>query len=373
MDYFNTHTDNEYQINISEMEVITEITSQDPPYESSPSPGRRRRRRFLQINKQQKVSYTQTLKYKTSQPDYDIDMLIQLPLKVAIDRELYITKLKGTEIDNQTTDAFDSLATASNVRFEKEIPPGQTGLDMRTIIIIAAGGAGGLVFLCLGFVCCRRISQKRKGGKEYEGDVPGSLQMTTYPPYNPDEVSTLAEPTPRLGVMSSNESLAGYEDKSIATIDYDYSKAYGGGETSVSSAGGTIGSKTPYTASGGDTITTSKTGGPEILDGPSLFSDDTSFDAHYRDAPVKEELIDIYAPPGKLGVVIDTPDDFAPVVHAIKDSSVIADKLKVGDKLVAVDDEDVRSMTAIKVSKMISRKSGNPTRKLTVIRTSIQT
>jgi C-terminal processing protease CtpA/Prc len=79
----------------------------------------------------------------------------------------------------------------------------------------------------------------------------------------------------------------------------------------------------------------------------------------------------INAPPGKLGVVIDTPDDGAPVVHAVKDSSVIADQIRVGDKLVAVDNEDVRSMTAIKVSKLISRKGANSMRKLTVVRTSI--
>ena len=85
-------------------------------------------------------------------------------------------------------------------------------------------------------------------------------------------------------------------------------------------------------------------------------------------------LLDNYAPAGKLGVVIDTPDDGAPVMHAtIKESSsVIADKLQVGDKLVAVvDDEDVRTMTAIKVSKLISRKSCNPATKLSVICTSV--
>ena len=82
-------------------------------------------------------------------------------------------------------------------------------------------------------------------------------------------------------------------------------------------------------------------------------------------------MIEVYAPPGKLGVVIDTPDEGAPVVHAIKDSSCIADQIKVGDKLIAVDDEDVRAMTAIKVSKMISRKSANPTRKLTIVRTTV--
>lgn len=146
---------------------------------------------------------------------------------------------------------------------------------------------------------------------------------------------------------------------SVATVDYDYSKAYGGGgDTSVSSAGGTFGSQSHAQAAGGAAL--GQAGGA---------LDNHVADSRGQNASVREELIDIYAPPGKLGVVIDTPDDGAPVVHAVKDSSVIADKLQVGDKLVAVDDEDVRSMTAIKVSKLISRKSGNPSRKLSLIRT----
>lgn len=157
--------------------------------------------------------------------------------------------------------------------------------------------------------------------------------------------------------------------RSVATVDYDYSKAYGGGgDTSVvSSAGGTFGSQTH-----GQSVLDPRTAGAT---GAALgnFSDDNSFEAAYRDpnANVKEELLNIFAPPGKLGVVIDTPDDGAPVVHAVKDSSVIAGKINVGDKLVAVDDEDVRSMTAIKVSKLISRKSANPSRKLTIIRMTV--
>ncbi len=155
---------------------------------------------------------------------------------------------------------------------------------------------------------------------------------------------------------------------SVATVDYDYSKAYGGGgDTSVSSAGGTFGSQT-HLQSFLDPRTAGATGA--TLGG---FSDADSFEEAYRDpnANVKEELLNVFAPPGKLGVVIDTPNDGAPVVHAVKDSSVIADKIQVGDKLVAVDDEDVRSMTAIKVSKLISRKSANPSRKLTIIRSTV--
>ena len=138
----------------------------------------------------------------------------------------------------------------------------------------------------------------------------------------------------------------------------------------MSSAGGTFGSNTQGLSTL-DAANAAATGA--ALGGAGSFSDTDSFEAHYRDpnANVKEELIDIYAPPGKLGVVIDTPDEGAPVVHAVKDSSVIADKIRVGDKLVAVDDEDVRSMTAIKVSKLISRKSANPSRKLSLMRTTV--
>ena len=142
-------------------------------------------------------------------------------------------------------------------------------------------------------------------------------------------------------------------------MDYDYSKAFGGEAAhSLSDAGGTLGSRTRQTAADD----------PAMLPGSgnTIFSDDPTFDQAYEN--VREEILDIYAPAGKLGVVIDTPDDGAPVVHAVKDTSPIANKVQVGDKLVAVDDEDVRAMTAIKVSKLISRKSNNASRKLTIIR-----
>jgi C-terminal processing protease CtpA/Prc len=161
---------------------------------------------------------------------------------------------------------------------------------------------------------------------------------------------------------------------SVATVDYDYSKAYGGGgDTSVSSAGGTFGSNTQGISTL-DAANAAATGAAALGGGAvGSFSDTDSFEAHYRhpSANVKEELIEIFAPAGKLGVVIDTPDDGAPVVHAVKDSSVISDKIRVGDKLIAVDDESVTQMTAIRVSKLISRKSTNPTRKLSIVRTTM--
>ena len=100
--------------------------------------------------------------------------------------------------------------------------------------------------------------------------------------------------------------------------------------------------------------------------GNTIFSNDPTFDQAYED--VCESLLDVYSPVGKLGVIINAPDDGAPMIHAIKDDSPIVDKVMVGDKLVAVDDEDVRAMTARKVSKLISTKMNNPSRKFTIIR-----
>ena len=147
----------------------------------------------------------------------------------------------------------------------------------------------------------------------------------------------------------------------MATVDYDYSKAYGGGgDTSVvSSVGGTLGDATRQTAG-------------EVAAGRLALG--AGYDDNMRDSSriPREQVIVVEAPAGKLGVVIDTPDDGAPVVHAVKDTSVIANQIQVGDKLIKVDDEDVRSMTAIKVSKLISKKSANPVRRLTIVRTSQQ-
>ncbi len=80
------------------------------------------------------------------------------------------------------------------------------------------------------------------------------------------------------------------------------------------------------------------------------------------------ELIDVILPAGKLGIVIDTPDNGLPVIHAVKRTSTVRDQLRVGDKLLAIDDEDIRNKTAFHVSEIISSKMFNPHRKFTIVR-----
>ena len=105
---------------------------------------------------------------------------------------------------------------------------------------------------------------------------------------------------------------------------------------------------------------------------------------------MREELIEIYAPAGKLGVLLeDSPTPASPptddnndratsaavtsvgppLVHNVRETSVLKNELQVGDRIIALDDEDVRTMTANQVSKMISRKKEQATRKLSILRT----
>jgi hypothetical protein len=106
----------------------------------------------------------------------------------------------------------------------------------------------------------------------------------------------------------------------------------------------------------------------------SSSSPSSSSASHLIQSPVlphrqTEELLEIYAPPGKLGLVIDrTEYQSTPVVYAIKDTCPVRKEIRVGDQLVAVDDADVREMNALEVSKLLSRKSGQGERKLMFVR-----
>lgn len=149
------------------------------------------------------------------------------------------------------------------------------------------------------------------------------------------------------------------------TVDYEYSRNLGNslGDPSHASLDGTL-------CDASSRIENSLARGV-LAEQSTIFSDDASFEAQYNEtgSSVEVDVIDVLIPPGKLGVIIDTPDDSGPpILYAIKDTSCVAHVLKVGDKLIAVDGEDVRGASAIRVSKLIARKSSNQWRTFTILR-----
>ena len=83
----------------------------------------------------------------------------------------------------------------------------------------------------------------------------------------------------------------------------------------------------------------------------SFFSDDDSALEKFG----KSEIIELTAPPGVLGLVIDTVHGGIPTVFSIKEDSIIADKIQEGDRLISVNGIDTTELSARNVSKIITR------------------
>jgi hypothetical protein len=75
---------------------------------------------------------------------------------------------------------------------------------------------------------------------------------------------------------------------------------------------------------------------------------------------------DVFAPPGPLGMVVDTTDKGC-IVHSLKKNSPIQDLVSPGDLIVALDDFDVRKMDAATLTKLMAKKSEQKERKFTLI------
>jgi hypothetical protein len=87
--------------------------------------------------------------------------------------------------------------------------------------------------------------------------------------------------------------------------------------------------------------------------------------ASMNSAPIR---VDIYAPVGKLGLVIETADHGVPVIHSVHPTSPVVDQVFPGDELIAVDDQDITGMTAMDVSRLLAYKTSTKVSKWTLLR-----
>ena len=55
-------------------------------------------------------------------------------------------------------------------------------------------------------------------------------------------------------------------------------------------------------------------------------------------------------------------------IQAIKDDSVLSDILRVGDRIVSFDDEDVGELSAIDLTQLIASRGNKPARKFVILR-----
>ena len=87
----------------------------------------------------------------------------------------------------------------------------------------------------------------------------------------------------------------------------------------------------------------------------------------------RRSRVTVNAPPGKLGIILaNKADSKGTVVSGVRTTSPLADKITPGDRIVAIDGEDVSLMTVSEITTIMARK-GDFDRTLTVLTTPRQT
>jgi hypothetical protein len=72
----------------------------------------------------------------------------------------------------------------------------------------------------------------------------------------------------------------------------------------------------------------------------------------------KRSKMIVVAPPGKLGIILaNKADSKGTVVSGVRTSSVLAEKISPGDRIIAIDGEDVSLMTVSEITTIMARKS----------------
>ena len=102
---------------------------------------------------------------------------------------------------------------------------------------------------------------------------------------------------------------------------------------------------------------------------PMMVSMGTSLDVGVVDIN-NLDLITVVAPKGKLGIMLDSPNPNGglPVVYAVSESSVLRDKVCIGDLLLAVDEVDCEGLSAHDVASILSSRRHNAIRALVLAR-----
>jgi len=319
------------------------------------------------------ITFDVQVTFRSESRGLDISKLVGAAFFTAEDRVRYLDDLQKS--GNRVFSTINSVRVEINgvpqeETFESEEPP-------NTLIFIVMGAVGGAVAVAivvlLSYLYLRRTTSRRKKSNTVatksisENPERTNTDIFVEPQ---DEISTLGDPTYVVGMTMGTVEKDDTVAPSIVSGDYDYAKNYGARPTmppSVSDSGrasNLLGSIDGSGRGEGSSADLSAFGLAKM--DSSLFSDDVSFEQQFTDL---ETRIEIVAPAGKLGMVIDTPHAAVPVVHAIKETSVLADKVQVGDRLMSVDGEDTTGMTAMQVSKLISLKASKPSRILVFART----
>ena len=326
------------------------------------------------------VNYTTIIQFFSLKEDWNSTEFVMSGFTTPPKQKNYIYRLKAADTINfESIKTFDMFVNAMEVTEEMEELETDPNDGNSTLIWAIIGAAGGTLAtgLLIGTALFVRKRKRKNGSRSSEGDDKSpdtglqsktgtALQSSSYfgtiesREGEQDDVSTLGDPyfgEAVNAVMDRDDTVA----ESMISAEQDLF-VYGVGRPRLDT--GASESRMDSTFSG-------KSNPNKVI-----FNDDGTLEEIYKSPDMavfdqeegNAERITVVAPSGKLGIVIDNPSMDIPLVHAIKESSALNGRIRVGDQLLSVDERDCRGMSAVAVSKLISSRSENPSRTFVIMR-----
>eukprot|EP00577_Skeletonema_sp_RCC1716_P003361 CAMPEP_0113417722 /NCGR_PEP_ID=MMETSP0013_2-20120614/25805_1 /TAXON_ID=2843 ORGANISM="Skeletonema costatum, Strain 1716" /NCGR_SAMPLE_ID=MMETSP0013_2 /ASSEMBLY_ACC=CAM_ASM_000158 /LENGTH=1019 /DNA_ID=CAMNT_0000304871 /DNA_START=141 /DNA_END=3200 /DNA_ORIENTATION=+ /assembly_acc=CAM_ASM_000158 len=343
-----------------------------------------------------RLSFRTTLEFYSKESKWDGSDLIAAGFIEPSQQTEYISELQKKEQGSFGT--VKSMAMSVNGRVVTKETDAKPLVESNSMVIIIAGAVSGvLVLLAIAggvYYVKRRNNRRNSGfvnkgkkssssdfynGSGNTGTMMSSPPTKSFPPPPPQTASPVGDYFGTIEPRPGEDDVSTLGDPYIG--DVHVNQAMGGDNTvteSLMSSGNDMyvyGISRPRMNTGDS----SRMGGSTInTNGNRMtFQDDGTIEEFYGTPDATNfhsekdsnfEHITVVASSGVLGIVIDNPSRTTPVVHAIKESSILNGRVHVGDLLMSVDEVDCRGMTAVAVSKLIGSRSQNPMRTLRLLR-----
>ena len=235
-----------------------------------------------------------------------------------------------------------------------------SGLSLPIMIGIAVG-AGVLIFLLLVLFCfCLRRQPPMDGSSTKESTALSTVGPNRAALQPPKQMNSLVSEVPS---FADTTTLNGMDNMSYAySLDHGIEDQSSIGGHDQSTIGG-------YDSQSNQSASVSYgRGGRMPMEIPNMSSsslDTGDNKGKSQSVAVTKITRECFAPPGKLGIVIDTTMQ-GPVVHKVNAGSPLEGVLWPGDIIIAIDEVDTRAMSASAITGLMA-KNMNKRRRLTVL------
>lgn len=290
------------------------------------------------------VTYNTLVVFQSPEESHPVDAWIETAFDNRTKREMYISQLQAANAD--AFSALQRVAVSVDGAPPTEEEENESSVWSNTTLWIIVGAVGGSLSLMVIFstlyVMGRRRRKQDEGssithgrnGKHsisnetrpiphalsYESENPEKFAAEIDCDFQTDDVSTLGDPTYYGGAMDQRTVAPPFRGRLLSDEDDDFLLL------------------------------------PAAESNLSKQNDIVVHTVVEPDAAARKFAVEV--PPGKLGMIIDSPDANAPpVVHTIKPESILVATVQAGDWLLAVDGCDVTHCTAVQVSQLISAQS----------------